>query len=241
MIASSPPILITSCLITPGLPRLPVRSPALSTIAEFTAARLLCSVGDRWLHTVGVARRAAEAAEQLGLHADVLVAAAWLHDIGYARVASVTGFHPLDGAHYLAGELWPMRIAGLVAHHSGARFVAAARGLEKQLAAYPDEGGLMRDALTYADQTVGPAGQCVTVWQRRADMLRRHGPGSAYARVDHIRGPHLRAAVARVERALAQTGSAAPASPDPAATPRLTGRTDSGSRAGLRRAGLHRV
>ena len=182
---------------------LAVHATAPCAAAEQTAARLLGSLGDRWLHTAGVARRAAELAEPLGLEPDVLVAAAWLHDIGYAQVAVVTGFHPLDGARYIAGLLWPARIADLVAHHSGARFVATARGLSPELAAYRDEGGPMSDALTYADQTVGVTGQRVALSERRAEMLRRHGSESWNAKVDHIRGPHLRAMAARVERRLA--------------------------------------
>jgi putative nucleotidyltransferase with HDIG domain len=189
-------------LVSPLEPMLTVRSAALGTIAQLTAARLVGPLGDRWLHTVGVARCAAELAEVLCLEADELVAAAWLHDIGYARAAAVTGFHPLDGARYLAEQLWPMRIAGLVAHHSGARFVAAARGLDRALAAYPDEGGRMADALTYADQTVGVTGERLTVGERRAEMLRRHGAESWNAKVDHLRAPHLRAAVARIEHEL---------------------------------------
>jgi putative nucleotidyltransferase with HDIG domain len=188
--------------VSPLQPSLGVRSAALCTVAQQTAARCLAPLGDRWLHTVGVARRAAELADPLGVEADVLVAAAWLHDIGYARVALVTGFHPLDGARYVAGQLWPMRIAGLVAHHSGALFVATARGLAGALAIYPDEHGPMSDALTYVDQTVGSTGQRVTVSERRAEMLRRHGPDSWNAKVDHIRGPWLRATVARVEHRL---------------------------------------
>jgi hypothetical protein len=116
----------------------------------------------------------------------------------------VTGFHPLDGAHYLAGRRWPALIAGLVAQHSGARFVAAARGLGAALAAYPDDGGPLSEALTYADQTVGPCGDRVTVAQRRAEMLGRHGAASWNARVDHVRGPHLRTVAARVEHRLAR-------------------------------------
>jgi hypothetical protein len=194
--------------VNPLQPFFTVRSAALCTVAQQTAARLLGPLGDRWLHTVGVAQCAAGLAEPLGLEADVLVATAWLHDIGYARMATVTGFHPLDGASYLAGQLWPMRIAGLVAHHSSARFVATARGLGRALAAYPDERGPMSDALTYADQTVGVTGRRVTVFERRAEMLRRHGSESPNATVDHIRAPHLRAAVARVERRLIHSSGA---------------------------------
>ena len=205
--------------INPRQPKLTVRSAALCTVAQWTAARLLGPLGDRWRHTVGVACRAAEVAEPLGLEADVLVAAAWLHDIGYARVATVTGFHPIDGARYLAGQLWPMRIVGLVAHHSGARFVAYARGLGPALADYPDEGGLMSDALTYVDQTVGVAGDRVTVAERRTEMLRRHGWDSWNASVDPLRGPHLRAMVARVECQLTRSGKTAPRPAGAAALP----------------------
>ena len=176
--------------------------PGLSAPAQRTAHRLLATMGDRWRHTAAVAARAAEIAGPLGLDEDLLVAAAWLHDIGYAPETVVTGFHPLDGARYLTGRRWPALIAGLVAQHSGARFVAAARGLDALLAAYPDDGGPLSDALTYADQTVGPCGDPVTVVQRRAEMLRRHGAASWNARVDHVRGPHLHAVATRVEHRL---------------------------------------
>jgi putative nucleotidyltransferase with HDIG domain len=177
--------------------------PARCVEAQRTAERLLGATGDRWQHTVGVADRAADLAMRLRLDADVLVAAAWLHDIGYARAAVVTGFHPLDGARYLARLAWPRRIVGLVAQHSGARYVAAARGLADLLAAYPDEGGPMADALTYADQTVGPAGERLDRRERYAEMLRRHGPDSWNARVDDVRRPYLDAVAGRVERRLA--------------------------------------
>jgi predicted HD phosphohydrolase len=49
---------------------------------------------------------------------DVLIAAAYLHNIGYAPTRA-DGFHPLDGTVHLR-ELGVERLAGLVAHHSGA-------------------------------------------------------------------------------------------------------------------------
>ncbi|MEV4640035.1 HD domain-containing protein [Actinoplanes sp. NPDC049548] len=180
-----------------------VRTPVLASAAREVAFGLLGTMGDRWRHTRGVAERAGELASALDLDADILVSAAWLHDIGYAAPAVVTGFHPLDGADHIAGHGWPLSIAAYVAHHSGARFVAAARGLAERLAAYPYEEGLVSDALTYADQTVGPRGDRVSVTDRRAEMLRRHGPCSWNARVDHLRGPYLAAVAERVERHLA--------------------------------------
>src|SRR5689334_7872806 len=123
----------------------------LSTLpdtAEELAYELLAPLGNRWRHTAGVAARAAELAAPLEIDRDVLVAAAWLHDIGYAERTVVTGFHPLDGARHLERLAWPAAIIGLVAQHSGARFVAAVRGLAEELAAYPDDSGLISDALT---------------------------------------------------------------------------------------------
>lgn len=38
----------------------------------------------------------------------------------YAAALRDTGFHPIDGAKYLAAAGWPNRIASLVAHHSAA-------------------------------------------------------------------------------------------------------------------------
>jgi putative nucleotidyltransferase with HDIG domain len=167
--------------------------------AEYSARELLGPRSDRWRHSAGVAEQAAELAERLGLDVDVLVSAAWLHDIGYADPLVVTGFHPLDGAHFLADHGWSMRVVGLVAQHSGAGYVAAARGLAVGLAAYPDEGGLMSDALTYADQIVGPAGDRMSPEERYAEMLLRRGPNSWNARVDHVRRPYLESVSRRVE------------------------------------------
>lgn len=180
-----------------------VLSPTRAHLARSVAEALIGDSGNRWRHTAGVAERAAELADRLGLDPDVLVAAAWLHDIGYAAPIALTGFHPLDGAVHLSAEGWPARIAGLVAYHSGARFVAVARGLAEPMAAFPDERSLMADALTYADQTVGPAGARVDTETRYAEMLHRQGPCSWNAKVGADRRPHLRAIAARVEHLLA--------------------------------------
>jgi hypothetical protein len=64
--------------------------------------------------------------------------------------------------------------------------------------------GPLADALTYADQTTRPDGELMTIDDRLADMLRRHGPDSPQARVHHLRGPVVRAAVRHTrERVLA--------------------------------------
>ncbi|WP_067500712.1 HDIG domain-containing metalloprotein [Actinoplanes sp. TFC3] len=180
-----------------------VQTRAFLTAAQQLASDYLGAMGNRWRHTQGVAERAGELADALGLDHDTLVAAAWLHDIGYAAPLKVTGFHPLDGADHLTAHGWPLSVAARVAHHSGARYVAAARGLrERLLASYPYEENVLSDALTYADQTVGPDGGRVTATERHEEMLLRHGPESVNAQVDHLRGPFLAAVAERMEAAL---------------------------------------
>jgi putative nucleotidyltransferase with HDIG domain len=176
--------------------------------ARDLARCLLEDKPNRWRHTVAVARRAEELAATIGDDDPrVLLAAAWLHDIGYADEAQDTGFHPLDGARYLDRRRWPARINALVAHHSGARFLAAERGLAGALAAYRLEQTPLSDALTYADQTVGPDGRRMTVHERMAEVLTRRGPDSPHTRAHHRRRPELLAVAARVTGRLARTAS----------------------------------
>jgi hypothetical protein len=172
--------------------------------ARDLAQVLLADLPQRWRHTVGVARRAeAVTVTVAGDDADVLVASAWLHDIGYAAPLRDTGFHPLDGARLLTATGWSMRLSGLVAHHSEAMVAARVRGLEAAMSAIPQERSAVADALTFADQTVGPDGRVMTLEDRMSDMLRRHGPQSPNAIAHPTREPLLRAAVQRVVQRLA--------------------------------------
>lgn len=175
-------------------------------LAEDLARTLLPPPTERWFHTAGVAARARQLAHAVDpADRELLVAAAWLHDIGYAECVRDTGFHPLDGARYLDRLGLPRRLTSLVAHHSGARFVAATRGLGRALADYPVEISALSDALTYADQTVGPHGRSYTVEQRMAEMIGRHGPGSPQARAHRARAPYLLGVASRMESALLVT------------------------------------
>jgi len=157
---------------------------------------------DRWLHVQEVAARAEELRPAVAAaDGPVLVVAAWLHDIGYSPALRVTSFHPLDGARYLHRAGYP-REAALVAHHSGARFVAEVRGLTTELAAFPFAEDPLTDALTYADQTVGPRGRRLSVADRLAEAIRRHGPGAASSLAAPRRDPYIHAAAERTEARL---------------------------------------
>jgi len=173
--------------------------------ARGLARTLLCKGSpERWLHTQGVANRAAELAVTVDVpDRPVLIAAAWLHDIGYARALRETEFHPLDGALYLQGEGWDDRLVALVGHHSGARFVPVERAMASVVTEFDFEDGPVSDALTYADQTVGPHGRRMTVPHRIVETISRNDGNSpnGRARLDRVR--YLLAAADRVERRLA--------------------------------------
>jgi hypothetical protein len=157
---------------------------------------------DRWLHVQGVAGRAEELRPAVpAADGSLLVTAAWLHDIGYAAALRETGFHPLDGARFLA-RAGHAREAALVAHHSGARFVAEVRGLVAELAGFPFVEDALSDALTYADQTVGPRGQRLRIADRLAEAVRRHGPGAPSSLAAPRRDPYIYAAARRTEARL---------------------------------------
>ena len=179
--------------------------PVLIAKARGLAKKLLRKgLPERWLHTQGVATRAAEIATTVPPEdRSVLIAAAWLHDIGYASDIRDTGFHPLDGGLYLRADGWDDRLAALVAHHSGARFVPVERGFGLMMAEFDFEDDALSDALTYADQTVGPNGRRMTVPYRIAEAISRHGPDSPNARARVDRVPYLLAVAERVEQRLA--------------------------------------
>ena len=178
--------------------------------AEQVAGDLLSTAGARWRHTQAVARRAALTAEVVQpVDRPLLVAAAWLHDIGYAEPVQRSTFHPVDGAWFLRRRRWAEAVAGLVAQHSGARFVAAVRGLDPLMQPFGAEeyfAGPLAEALTFADQTTGPAGEEMDVETRLADMLHRHGSDSPNARAHALRAPAIRDAVQRTQQRLRSLG-----------------------------------
>jgi hypothetical protein len=167
--------------------------------ARNEAQHALRSAPRRWAHTQAVAERATEIAGIVAVEdRGTLVAAAYLHDIGYGPDLTATGFHPLDGAVWLRAQDCE-RLARLVAHHSGARFEAAARGYSERLAEFSEERSAVADALTYCDLTTGPTGERVTAAGRLGEIKVRYGPTSPVTRAITAATDTLTAAVARTE------------------------------------------
>ncbi|MEV6968850.1 HD domain-containing protein [Hamadaea sp. NPDC051192] len=166
------------------------------------ATRCLGSAGleQRWRHVQAVGARAHQLRFAVADdEQDVLIAAAWLHDVGYAPTIAHTGLHSLDGARYLDTVGLPRRVTALVAHHTGARFEAARRGLVAELEAYEREDGPLADALATADLTVGPSGQSVSAQERIAEILTRYPPDSPVHQAVAEGRQLLLAAVGRVD------------------------------------------
>ncbi|MEV0089135.1 HD domain-containing protein [Saccharopolyspora sp. NPDC050642] len=177
----------------------------LATTAAETAESFIKPLGRRWSHVQAVAGRAHELRAAVAPEdEETLLAAAWLHDIGYAPEIGHTRFHPLDGARFLREQQWPEQVVNLVAHHSGARFEAAERGLSEELAEFPFEDSPLLDALVAADLTTGPAGERFTYDERMDEILSRYSPGDPVHRTWTKARPVIAEAVQRVERRLAE-------------------------------------
>lgn len=139
---------------------------------------------DRRTHSLAVGRKAESAAAGVvpALRSD-LAAAAVLHDIGYGHVE--TGFHPLDGARFLARQGFSPVVCNLVVHHSGSTFEAEERGLGLSVYAQfavDQDLGSAHAVLWWADLTTGPRGQDVEVDARLDEICDRYGPDDVITR-----------------------------------------------------------
>jgi len=195
---------IDRCVVFVGLTG-PMATALIMDSAEQLSQDLLGDFPSRWKRSVAVARRAQRLADRVPLDEEGrrrLIAAAWLHDIGHSPGLRRSGFPPLDAARHLERLAWPSDVTTLVAHHSGARFVAQELGLSCEAQRHPFTDDLASDLLTYADQTVGPHGSRLKVEDRIQDMLTRHGPYSPNARAHHVRGPYVLQVAERVRALL---------------------------------------
>jgi hypothetical protein len=153
-------------------------SPSISSLvrdAQTLARTLLADDQRRLAHVRGAGLVAGMAAGALRLdQPEMVVAAAWLHDIGYAAALARTGFHPVDGALFLAREGWPDQVVFLVAHHSHAAVLAPYYGVQPHMALLEHVHGLADDVITFSDLRVGPNGLGADPRDRVNDMRRRH-------------------------------------------------------------------
>ncbi len=180
--------------------------PSPSWARDLAEQHLAGPLPRRWQHVQAVVEQASTVAPISDGDGELLLCAAWLHDIGYAPAVAETGFHPLDGARLIRRLQCDDRLAGLVAHHSGAAVEAGLRGLSDELhAEFLRERSTVADALWYADLTTGPDGRRVRVDERLAEIEQRYGAGHVVAESVRLSRAELLAAVDRtLQRTLVQ-------------------------------------
>ncbi|MDR7166916.1 putative nucleotidyltransferase with HDIG domain [Nocardia kruczakiae] len=156
----------------------------------------------RRAHSIAVGRRMESLAGRLPsvLRADA-IAAAYLHDVGYGHPD--VGFHPVDGARLLRSRGYSAVVCHIVAFHTAAEVEADVRGLEPSMFepfALHDVPGLRiaDDLMWWADLSVGPNGETMTVDQRLSEILSRYEAGSVVHTAITRAEPLLREAVQRV-------------------------------------------
>jgi hypothetical protein len=190
-------------------------SPSISPLvrdAQTVAQSLLADDQGRLEHVRGAGLVAGMAAGALRVdQPEMVVAAAWLHDIGYAPAIARTGFHPLDGALFLARQGWPDQVVLLVAHHSHAAFLAPYYGVQHHMALLEHVRGLADDIITFSDLRAGPNGWGADPRDRVEDKRRRHA-NSTVVPVDirEARYRMLLTAAARVSAAVNRATQARP-------------------------------
>ncbi|MHC1563171.1 HD domain-containing protein [Actinomycetospora sp. C-140] len=179
--------------------------PSFSDARALAELALAEHLPERWLHVQSVAREALRIAHVKGADRDTLFQSAVLHDIGYSPIVARIGFHPLDGARFLAKHGYDERIVSLVAHHSAATVEAELRGVDG-LEAFDDEESVTRDALWYCDAVTGPRGERLSPDERWAEIRQRYGPDHLVTRFLGIAEPSLRAAVDRTRARMTAAG-----------------------------------
>ncbi len=202
----------------------PEKPPFLErAIDERLLAELLPDKPQRLQHILGVVALGRELASDLKASPET----AWridqvtlAHDIGYAEALRRTGYHPLDGAVFLAHRGAEEAQIHAVLHHSGAR-----EGAKVLPAAWPFYSGLppfaatfLSDAVTYCDTQTSPQGARVTIAQRIAEVETRYGVDSPTGRAMRVMEPefdaiHRRISALRIGPAPGPARAGAPVAP----------------------------
>ena len=187
--------------------RCPGSAEPADSEAAALATRLLQGVGTRLNHSAAVAAQVDLVAHlvERGWRS-AIKDAAWLHDVGYSPQLAVTGFHALDGARWLRDHDWPAETCRLVAWHTEPLEEARRYRLDSKLTAEFDRPpALAGTALSWADLTSSPQGECWEAERRLADIFRRYPAGSIVHEATCASLPALRRAVRTIEDLLVCT------------------------------------
>ncbi len=157
----------------------------------------------RLAHLRDAAALAMDVAQLLGLGVEDrerLRRAALAHDLGYAPALYQTGYHPLDGALFLAscGED-PLVVEAVLRHSRAGQGEHLPEAIRKAYAVRPPvpEAAWLVDAVTFCDWRAAGVGGRVSLGERLQDILLRHP-------YDTAKAERARRLVAEVRRSFAQ-------------------------------------
>jgi hypothetical protein len=167
----------------------------------------------RLRHILVIAERAEQSAREIaarhpGLQVDTQTAycAALVHDIGYLDQAKRTGFHPLDGYHFLCAHGAEALARRIVGHSSSPE---EARLLGLSLPESLDD--VATKLVTYWDMQVKQGGEIVGYEERYRDILDRYGEDSVVGRAHRLARSRICGILAEVGRLLTSVEGSADA------------------------------
>lgn len=151
-----------------------------SPLDEALVRQLLADQPARIEHLLGVTHLARQISAEIDLplpESDALSLAALFHDIGRAAALRVTGFHPLDGAIFLAHRAAPDSAIQAVLLHRFARDHVADHPAAASFYAVLAESNhcLITDLLNFCDLRISHEGGLVTLSERIKSILSRSG------------------------------------------------------------------
>lgn len=135
---------------------------------------------------------AARIAKQCSLSAEnqkKLITAALYHDVGYSNKLKRTGFHPLDGAIFLAYQKTDEEIIEAVLWHSSTihdiTFMPEIKAIYDKLPPRPENSFLLK-AVSFCDFRSSPIGEAFSFGQRINELKSRFGAKSRQSEIANL-------------------------------------------------------
>lgn len=158
--------------------------PVSNKLTDELAASFFPADSTRLAHMRQACRTATRLAEQMNYDAETaekVITAALFHDIGYSEKLGKTGFHPLDGAAYLAHCGAPEDIVMAVLWHSSTPVEIESMPEMKEIYSRfpgPDYACPIYKAVAYCDFRTSPVGESFSFGQRIVELENRFGMDS---------------------------------------------------------------